>query len=322
MGNADLKSLNPKSAFRIPQFNRGVPIDPNGLLPVDKPGGWTSHDVVDRVRRTLQVRKVGHTGTLDPIATGVLVLCLGQSTRLSSFLTDQDKQYRARVRLGVCTDTLDADGVVTDRSDRLPSNREAVDRAVGAFVGEIEQIPPMFSARKVSGKRLYRLARAGQEVPRQPRRVCIYRIDIERFDPPILDLAVCCSKGCYIRVLADDIGRELGCGGHIAALRRTAVGRIGLAHCVTVEALEAGGLGERLMDPNHALEHMPGLLLDSGQVRRFVHGTPVANIQEQGIESGDLVRALGPDGAFLGIGRWTAGEAVLKPVRVLESHSV
>ena len=139
--------------------------------------------MVDRVRCTLQVRKAGHTGTLDPIATGVLVLCLGQSTRLSSFLTDQDKCYRARIRLGISTDTLDADGAVIARSDHVPADRGVVFQVVRRFVGEIEQIPPMFSARKVAGKRLYQLARAGQEVPRKARRVRIYRIDIERFVP-------------------------------------------------------------------------------------------------------------------------------------------
>ena len=310
--------------FRNPHSKTqgGVSIALNGLLPVDKPQGWTSHDVVDRVRCTLQVRKAGHTGTLDPIATGVLVLCLGQSTRLSSFLTDQDKRYRARIRLGISTDTLDAAGAVIARSDQVPADQGVVFQVVRRFVGEIEQIPPMFSARIVAGKRLYQLARAGQEVAREARRVRIYGIDIERFVPPLLDLTVSCSKGCYIRALADDIGRKLGCGGHLVALRRTAVGKIGLDHCIPLEDLQVlcaeGRIEEHLIDPNRALGHMPGLHLTSDQIRRFVHGTPVAGIREVEIQSSDLVRALDPKGSLLGIGRWTADGAVLKPVRVFQ----
>ena len=298
-----------------------VSIDLNGLLPVDKPQGVTSHDVVARVRRVLHIRKVGHTGTLDPLATGVLILCLGWATRLSPFLSDLEKRYRARIHLGVCTDTLDAEGQITARSDQIPRDLESVSAAVEKFAGEIEQVPPMFSARKVSGKRLYRLARDGQEVPRQARKVHVHRIDIERFVPPMLDISVVCSKGTYIRVLADDIGRVLGCGGHIAALRRTAVGCIDLGHCMTMEHLSPlhseSGIEGQLIDPNRALGHMPGLRLDPTQLRRFSHGNPVAGIQagEEG-ESGGLVRALDLKGIFCGIGRWISDGAVLQPVRV------
>jgi len=297
----------------------------NGLLPVDKPQGWTSHDVVDWVRRRLGIRKAGHTGTLDPMATGVLVLCLGGSTRLSPFLTGLDKQYRTRVRLGVSTDTLDADGTVVARSGGVPEDVEAISCVVGGFVGQIEQIPPMFSARKVSGQRLYRLARSGRTVPRQSRVVNIYQIDIERFDPPWLDLFVRCSTGTYIRVLANDIGRELGCGGHVAALRRTAVGSIGQDACVSVAWLREvdpdGVDAVHLLDPNRALQGIPGVQMTPDQVRRFAHGNPVAIEHIETLEGGEhLVRALDLEGRLWGIGRWTGDEGMLKPVRVIRKQ--
>lgn len=297
----------------------------NGLLPVDKPQGWTSHDVVDWVRRRLGIRKAGHTGTLDPMATGVLMLCLGTSTRLSPFLTGLDKQYRTRVRLGVSTDTLDADGTVVDRSDGVPEDAGEISRVVGGYVGQVEQIPPMYSARKVSGQRLYRLARSGQTVARQPRRVNIYQIDIERFEPPWLDLFVCCSTGTYIRVLADDIGRKLGCGGHVAALRRTAVGDIGQDACISVAQLrevEPDVVGaEHLLDPNRALQGMPGVRMAPDLVRRFAHGNPVAVEHIETLEGSEqLVRALDLEGRLWGIGRWTGDEGMLKPVRVIRKQ--
>lgn len=294
-------------------------------MPVDKPVGWTSHDVVDRVRRRLGIKKVGHTGTLDPMATGVLVLCLGQATRLSPFLTDLGKSYRAEIHLGVSTDTLDAEGKVTDRSDHIPKDPEEIFRAVRIFVGEVEQIPPMFSARKVSGKRLYRLARSGQEVEREARRVHIYRIDIQGYVPPILEVEVHCSKGTYIRSLADDIGKELGCGGHLAGLRRTAVGNIELSHCIGLERLESISTKEdlegHLILPNRALSQMPGLCLTSLQVRRFVHGNAVSDVRtERQLEPGGLVRALDACGSLLGIGRWAGEGAALQPVRVFRQQ--
>ena len=288
---------------------------------MDKPQGATSHDVVAHVRRALRIQKVGHTGTLDPLATGVLVLCLGRATRLSPFLMDLEKCYRACIRLGISTDTLDAEGAVTAQSDRIPEDLDAISAVVRKFVGEIEQVPPMFSARKVAGKRLYQMARAGREVPRQARTVRIHRIDIERFAPPMLDISVTCSRGTYIRALADDIGRQLGCGGHIAALRRTDVGRIGLTRCIEVERLPSllseGQVEAHMVDPNSALTHMPGLRLDATQLRGFSNGNPVAGIQiAEGRKPGDLVRALDSKGSFWGIGRWTEDGAALQPVRV------
>lgn len=292
------------------------------MLPIDKPPGMTSHDVIDRVRRRLNVRKVGHTGTLDPLATGVLVLCLGRATRLSSYLADQDKTYSAHVRLGVRTSTLDAEGEVVARSGSVPGRLENVRDTVACFVGEIEQIPPMFSARKMDGRRLYKLAREGTEVARRPSRVRIYGIDIEDFRPPDLHLTVSCSKGTYIRTLADDIGRQLGCGAHLAGLRRTAAGPVRVDECVTLNQVESVESKEELqpflMDPNRLLRDLPRLNLDAAQAGCFVHGNAVKNLEDgTALESGRLVRALYPEGVLLGIGRWRAADRMLKPVRVL-----
>ncbi len=299
-----------------------VRINVTGVLPIDKPPGLTSHDVIDRVRRRLNVRKVGHTGTLDPLATGVLVLCLGRTTRLSSYFANHDKTYSARVRLGIRTSTLDAEGEVVARSDRVPTEAAVVRRAVASFIGEIEQIPPMFSARSVGGRRLYRLAREGTEVYRRPSTVRISRIDIEEFSPPELHLTVSCSKGTYIRTLADDIGRELGCGAYLAGLRRTAAGPVRVDECVTLPRLESIGSVEELqpylMDPNRLLRDLPRLNLNAAQAGFFIHGNAVADVEDtDALESGRLVRALHPEGVLLGIGRWRADDGILKPVRVL-----
>ncbi len=292
------------------------------MLPIDKPPGITSHDVIDRVRRRLNIRKVGHTGTLDPLATGVLVLCLGRATRLSSYLADHDKTYAAHIRLGVRTSTLDAEGEVVARSGSVPDRSADVRAAVASFLGEVEQIPPMFSARKMDGRRLYQLAREGTEVARRPSRVRIYGIDIKEFRPPDLHLTVSCSKGTYIRTLADDLGRKLGCGAYLAGLRRTGAGPVCIDECLALNRLESIGSKEELqpflMDPNRLLRDMPRLNLDADQAGCFVHGTAVANIEEgTALESGRLVRALYPKGVLLGIGRWRADDRMLKPVRVL-----
>ena len=303
-----------------PEVEAGI--DVTGVLPIDKPPDLTSHDVVARVRRRLNIRKVGHTGTLDPLATRVLVLCLGRATRLSSYLASHDKTYSAHIRLGIRTSTLDAEGEVVARCDRVPTDVSVVRSAVGSFVGDIEQIPPMFSARKVDGRRLYQLARAGADVARRPSRVRIFRIDIEDFSPPELHLTVSCSKGTYIRTLADDIGSELGCGAYLAGLRRTSAGPVRLDECVTLSRLDSVASREELrpylLDPNRLLRDLPRLNLNAAQAGCFIHGNAVANVKDgTALESGQLARALHPEGVLLGIGRWKADDGILKPVRVL-----
>jgi tRNA pseudouridine55 synthase len=291
-----------------------------GILPVDKPEGWTSHDVVARLRRLSGARKVGHAGTLDPMATGVLLLCLGRATRVASFLTEAEKEYRVRIRLGISTDTFDAEGRVIERSDAIPADVEAVRGAVASFEGEIDQIPPMFSAVKVGGRRLYDLARRGEVVDRAARRVCIRQVEVKRLSGADLDLRVVCSKGTYVRALADDLGRALGCGGHVAALRRIRVGEVSVEDCERIEAIEQicqeGRLSSRLLPVEHALLQLPVVKLDRPELVRFCSG---ANVSVEDISSGGekrRVRVVGSDGHLYGIGVW-AGTGSMRAASVL-----
>ncbi|HJU51872.1 MAG TPA: tRNA pseudouridine(55) synthase TruB [Acidimicrobiia bacterium] len=224
-----------------------------GLLVVDKPPGITSHDVVAHARRVTGIRKIGHAGTLDPLATGVVVLALGRATRLIRYVQDQEKEYVASVQFGVATDTLDADGTETARA-AMNLDEQALIQALVPFRGEIEQVPPMVSALKHEGKRLYEIARSGAEVDRRPRRVMIHELALNEFlagEFPRAELRVVCSKGTYIRALADDIARSLDGRAHLLALRRTRVGVFGLDRAVSIEDL--GSWTSYLRDPVEAV---------------------------------------------------------------------
>ena len=209
----------------------------NGFLVVDKPAGITSHDVVDRARRILGIRKIGHLGTLDPLGVGVLVLAVGKATKAVRYFVDDDKEYTTTVRLGVTTDTQDLDGTVLEERE-VNVTLDEFERVLDRFRGEIEQIPPMVSAKKVGGKRLYKLHRQGIEVEREPKKVRIYEIDLRDFSPPEATFHVRCSKGTYIRTLCADIGEALGCGGAMAWLRRTKSGFFTIEDAVTLDELE------------------------------------------------------------------------------------
>ncbi len=213
-----------------------TPDDPYGILVVDKEKGMTSHDVVHCVRRRFNIRKAGHAGTLDPNASGVLVLLLGKATRLSSRFLNQDKEYTAVMKLGEKTDSGDCDGnMVRKREVRVSGN--AVEDAVSRFVGEIEQVPPMFSAKRVNGRRLYKLARKGVKIDRQPKKVLIKEITVEDISLPFVTITVVCGKGTYIRQLAEDIGEALGCGAHLTELRRVRSGDFGIKEAVSLSGL-------------------------------------------------------------------------------------
>jgi len=247
----------------------------NGFLVVDKPSGMTSHDVVARVRRALGVRRVGHAGTLDPQATGILVVGVGRATRLLRFLEATWKEYRAEVVFGVVTTTLDSEGEVVKQSDSSGLDAALVGEALGAFRGEVEQIPPMVSAVKVGGERLYRKARRGEEVDRPARRVVIDRLELESFTPGSRARAVLyvrCSKGTYVRSLAADLGAALGPGASLAALRRTRVGSFGLEDAVELGAVDAG----RLRPMEEAVAEYPRRTLESAEATALLHGRPVA----------------------------------------------
>ncbi|OGO42487.1 MAG: tRNA pseudouridine(55) synthase TruB, partial [Chloroflexi bacterium RBG_16_57_9] len=213
-------------------------IPKSGILNIDKPAGMTSHDVVAAVRRAAQEQRVGHAGTLDPMATGVLLVCIGSATRIIEHLQAHPKTYRADIRLGMATDTYDAEGQVTYESPSFNVDRDQVEEALAGFRGIIQQVPPMYSALKRDGRPLYELARAGIEVEREPRTVEIFRLEITHWAPPVVQVEVQCSKGTYIRSLAHDLGQKLGVGGHLSGLVRLASGRFTLDRAESLTSVE------------------------------------------------------------------------------------
>jgi tRNA pseudouridine55 synthase len=246
---------------------------PSGILLVDKPRGWTSHDVVATVRRLAGTRHVGHTGTLDPDASGILVLCLGRATRLARFFEALDKTYWAVMQLGIRTDTQDATGNVISRAPVPVLSRSHLDAVLQQFTGPIYQVPPMYSAVKYHGQRLYHLARQGQIVPRQARQIVVKRFEGLDQRGGSMTCAVTCSKGTYIRTLCDDVGSVLGCGAHLVHLQRCQVGPFCLRHAYTVSFLqqcaERGLLDQLLLSESDALHFLPTLVLDPQQYDAF-----------------------------------------------------
>ncbi len=273
----------------------------HGVLNINKAPGMTSHDVVDAVRRILGVRRVGHTGTLDPQGTGVLPVCVGRATRIAQYLTQAEKEYVMTLRLGITTDTLDGTGRETGRADATRVRRQDVEAVLPRFVGKIPQVPPLFSAKKRQGERLYRLARRGEVVEREPVTVTVFALELLGFDSPDVQLKATCSKGTYARSLCDDIGRALGCGGHLRALCRTRAGRFALEGSVTLETLEervgTGRLGEVLLPIAEALGHLPGVRVAPEAGALILHGNAVtAGMVVQfpsDVSRGKLVRVLG-----------------------------
>ncbi len=210
----------------------------DGIVLLDKPVSFGSNQVLQRVKRLFNARKAGHTGSLDKLASGLLPICLGEATKFSTFLLNSDKRYQAVFKLGVVTTTGDAEGEVTESHDYTPFSRQQLEAVVGKFTGEIEQIPPMYSAIKHKGQRLYKLAHQGLEVEREPRRITIYSLELRDFGDDFIAVEVLCSKGTYIRTLAEDMGKALGCGAHVKALRRTGVGPFEASQMIALERLE------------------------------------------------------------------------------------
>ncbi len=272
----------------------------NGVLLLDKAGGITSQAAVSRVRILLSARKAGHTGTLDPLADGLLPVCFGEATKFSQLLLDADKEYRAVVRLGLRTTTGDLEGAVVARS-ACEVDVELIRDVLPRFEGEITQVPPMYSALKRDGRPLYAYARAGEELPREPRRVRIRQLEMQRYDGSDLTISVTCSKGTYIRVLAEDIGRALGCGACLAALTRTAVGGFRLAGALKVEELESMPLEERrrrLLPVDALVSTLPRIDLDAAAVALVKCGQPFDRPAGAGL---GLSRLYGPGAEFLGV---------------------
>ena len=299
---------------------------PMGFLVMDKPVGWTSHDVVDAARRWLGTRRVGHLGTLDPLATGVLPLAIREATKLVPFVGQGEKVYVGTIRLGVSTETYDGEGRITCEFDGPLPSEAAVRLALEGFVGEIEQIPPMYSSVKRHGVPLYRLARRGEEVERAARGVRIQEIRMHHYAPPEIGVEVRCGPGTYVRTLAHDLGQRLGCGAFLSGLRRTRSHPFDLAQARTPEECEAllasGGLEAALVAPDVALG-LPRVRLTATQARRVSNGGDLPAAEARGElergplpKPGDRVSALAPDGGLLAVMELRADRR-LHPLRVL-----
>jgi tRNA pseudouridine55 synthase len=291
--------------------------DVDGIVLLDKPEGITSNAALQRVRRAFRARKAGHTGSLDPLASGLLPICLGQATKASGQLLDADKTYRFRLALGSRTSTGDRAGEVTESAPVPELEATNVRSIAGSFLGESTQVPPMFSALKHEGQRLYRLARAGLEVERAPRAVRIDRLELLGIGPGWLDFEVTCSKGTYVRSLAEDLARRFGTVGHVASLRRTGLGPFSGAPMYTIEEIEAATLGDRLdtlmMAVDSAMPGFPVVRLGSAEQASILQGRTVPATGPRAAR----VRMYGPGGLFLGVGRMDTEGVRLAPERVM-----
>lgn len=281
--------------------------DVHGIVLLDKPAGLSSSRAVQKVRRLFEARKAGHTGTLDPFATGMLPICLGEASKTAGFMLDGSKTYVAEARLGQATSTGDPEGEVVAEAPVPGADCAAVRAALEKFAGRIRQIPPMYSALKHEGQRMYKLARAGQVVPREAREVTVHSLRLLRWEPPLLEFRVHCSKGTYVRTLAEDVARELGSYAHLVALRRLAVEPFRERDMIALERLaalrDAGTLDGCLLPPDAGLQGWPGVTLGPADAERFGHGNPVASVAAPP----GPVRVFGPAGVLLGLGEIDAG---------------
>ncbi len=290
----------------------------DGVLNIDKPAGMSSHDVVLQVRRLLGEKRIGHTGTLDPMATGVLVLCLGKATRIARYLEAGEKEYLATMKLGIVTDTLDAEGRILESRTYAPPEISQVREVLQRYRGEITQTPPAYSAIKVSGVASYKLARQGKAVALKPRGVTIHALELLEYCDPAVRIRVRCSKGVYIRTLCSDIGAALGTGAHVADLRRTASGSFLIDHSVTLDrlavAVREGAIGNILVSMDKALDDVPFISVNQDESRKIAHGARIQG-QEKGYRiDRELVRIHDHAGTLLAVGTTKNGE--LRPVAV------
>ena len=282
----------------------------DGVLLVDKPRGWTSHDVVQKVRGLLRVKRVGHTGTLDPMATGLLVLCIGKATRIAQYLEAQEKEYHAEMRLGVTTDTLDAEGTVMNVQAYEPPDPAAVSACLRQFTGDILQRPPAYSAVKVAGVPSYKMARKGTLIEHPPRPVKVHALEMVSYADPLIRLRIICSKGLYVRTLSADIGACLGMGAHLTALTRVRSGSCTLQQAFTLdqvrERTDAGTIGPAMMSIDEALSNFPLIEVGQQDGDRISHGNAVARVG--GGEAEQLVRIHAPGGRLVALARNGAGK--------------
>ena len=290
------------------------------VINLNKPKGITSHQAVETVRRRSGIRKAGHAGTLDPLATGVLLVCTGEATKITRFLSDLDKEYVVVVKLGEKTDTYDAEGTVIQRTESFSLGKEDIEKILPGFTGTIEQLPPMYSAVKMGGKPLYKLARKGVTVEREKRVVTVHEIRITRFSLPLLEMRVSCSKGTYIRSLCHDMGEVLGVGAHVTELERTRIGGFSVADALTLDEVEGliGGQGKNLAPGlsgiDAALGHLKDLSLSENDFRRVRHGLTV-HCPDGLFLPDQYLRLKDPSGKLFAIGEITQG--VIKTERML-----
>lgn len=294
----------------------------NGIIVINKEAGFTSHDVVAKMRGICRQKKIGHTGTLDPEATGVLPVCLGSGTKLCDMLTEKDKEYVAELLLGVETDTQDTTGQVL-KTNPVHCTEQQVKDAVLSFQGDYDQVPPMYSALKVNGKKLYELARAGKEVERKPRPVTIWKLEILEMALPVVKIRVACSKGTYIRTLCADIGEKLGCGGTMKSLKRTRVGSFALDKAVTLDQLEqlrdAGVLESVLIPVDRGFMECPALHMMSDYRKLVDNGNaffPNQTEEKTIFPQGEWVRVYRDDRTFVGIYTFDGDRKWYKPVKM------
>lgn len=301
----------------------------DGILIIDKPTDWTSHDVVGKLRRLLKTKRIGHTGTLDPFATGVLVMLVGQATRLAQFLDKDKKEYEATIQFGFETDTGDLTGSPTSKVEGQRSvSIEDIEKVLPEFRGEILQTPPMFSAKKIEGKKLYELARKGVEVERKPVAVTIHELEVKGQKSKVesqneIEIKVSCSAGTYIRTLAEDIGRKICVPCHLSALRRTGAGKFGIDKSITIEQLEdiieSGKLDEYLIPMNEAISHLPQRKLDEAEIKRIRNGMKVqAKFVEKNVQT---VRITDMAENLLAIGSYLENEEMIQPRIVFSENS-
>jgi len=288
--------------------------DAGFVLPVDKPVGPTSHDIVAAARKGLRTRKIGHTGTLDPFASGVLVLCVGPATRIAEYLSGLDKSYLATARLGEVTETDDLEGAILERHSGWAALDEGhIASTLAGFVGPIDQVPPQYSAKKIGGEAMYHKARRGEHVELQPNRVTIYEADLIAVDLPLVRFRVRCSTGTYVRALARDLGRALGVGAHLTELRRTAVGAFDVARAIPVASLADPAEVERAaVSPLRALTHLPTWTVGQDVACRLAHGQRVPYTGED--PGASAVVAADDGGGLVAIG--SASSGLFKPSKV------
>lgn len=289
----------------------------SGVLLLDKPLGFSSNQALQKIKWLLQAAKAGHTGTLDPLATGLLPLCFGEATKFANYLTDADKTYVATIQLGVTTNTGDAEGEVLS-SQPVNLTKSQFEQVCNQFVGEISQIPPMYSALKHEGKALYEYARAGVEIERKARSVTIYSIMQNTFSHDVASITVTCSKGTYIRTLAEDIGHLLGCGAHLIGLRRTVTANYQITDAITLEQFEAMTTGQResvLLPVDSAIQHLPAVTLDADCTFYLQQGQPV---WRSGLLPKGLLRLYNEQQDFLGLGE-LQDDGKIAPKRLIVS---